>query len=494
MRGLRTTAILAALVALGVSAAAEDRKLTFDPPEWRYGEVRYDAQLSLSVEVAYTGPGTADVSFIPTCDCIQASPQSLAIQGGGKASVKLSFDPREYDGPTQIDFIVRTNVPGMEKALFSLSGVVKGKPQSAGASTSPRVAGQAEALHLAYYYSPGCAACERFLGTEVPRLEQDFGMPMVVDRRNVFDSSVFEEYTALVKELGVVQGDLPALLVGRTLLQGDREIRDGVELEIRALLDARAAGSAQGQERAGSASQAPVVRELRLLPVVAAGLLDGVNPCAFTTLVFLISALAVAGRGRREVLIIGGCFTASVFASYFAIGLGAFGALRVASGFPIVALVLKWVLFAVLVVFAGLSVYDYTVIRRGDPTRILLQLPTALKQRIHTSIRAGARSAAMTASAVVMGILVSVFELACTGQVYFPTIAYLVRARAGATSYLYLLLYNLGFIAPLAVVFVLTFFGLTSARLGQVMRKSMGGVKLALAALFLALAALTVVM
>jgi cytochrome c biogenesis protein CcdA len=233
------------------------------------------------------------------------------------------------------------------------------------------------------------------------------------------------------------------------------------------------------------------VRELALLPVLAAGLLDGINPCAFTTLIFLISALAVAGRGRREVLIIGLFFALSVFTSYYVIGLGAFSALRAASVFPAIATGLKWLLFAVLVGFAGLSVYDFFMIRRGETSRVLLQLPNALKRRIHTSIKARSRSAALLASALVMGFLVSVFELACTGQVYFPTIAYMVRSQA--SGYFYLLLYNVGFIVPLLVVFVLSFFGLNSRALTRFMQSSMGGVKLGLAVLFLGLAVLTLV-
>jgi cytochrome c biogenesis protein CcdA len=491
MRALRAAAFLAALAAAAVAAPAEEGILAFSPSEWRYGTVRYDAALSLSVEVSYSGPGATEVTFIPTCECLDASPRQIAVSAAQARTVTLRFDPAAYDGPTELDYIVRTTLPGKEKALYLVAGVVEGRPAKDGgtagdASDSRDGTGD---LRLVYYYSAGCKSCERFLASEIPRLERRIGRPLGVTRKDIFDATVFEEYSALVAELGVKQGDLPALLVGGQLLQGDREIRARVEEAIQALIDAGPAGP--GTPGTLKAPTGPAA-DLRLLPVVAAGLLDGVNPCAFTTLVFLVSALAVAGRGRREVLAIGGFFTASVFVTYFAVGLGAFGALRAAAGFPVVAIALKWVLFAVLVVFGALSIYDYTVIRRGDPTKILLQLPTALKQRIHASIRVGARSAAMIASAVVMGFLVSVFELACTGQVYFPTIAYLVRARAGASSYLYLLLYNLGFIAPLVVVFALTFTGLTSRRLGELMRGSMGVVKLGLAALFFALAVLTV--
>jgi cytochrome c biogenesis protein CcdA len=138
-----------------------------------------------------------------------------------------------------------------------------------------------------------------------------------------------------------------------------------------------------------------------------------------------------------------------------------------------------------------MSVYDYALIRTGRSREILLQLPERFKQRIHRDIRERTRAAGLAASSLALGFLVSVFELACTGQVYFPTLVYLVRVRPGAGSFLLLLLYNLGFILPLAVVFSLAWWGVASQRLASFARRSLAGVKLTLAALFLGLAVLT---
>ena len=44
-----------------------------------------------------------------------------------------------------------------------------------------------------------------------------------------------------------------------------------------------------------------------------AGLIDGVNPCAFATIIFLISMLAFLVQGKREMLTIGFGFTFAVF-------------------------------------------------------------------------------------------------------------------------------------------------------------------------------------
>ena len=172
-------------------------------------------------------------------------------------------------------------------------------------------------------------------------------------------------------------------------------------------------------------------------------------------------------------------------------GFGLFAALRAASALATLSLILRWILFAALLLFAGLSVYDYAKIRAGRPSEIILQLPTALKLRIHSSIRTRAKTAALAGSSFVLGFLISIFEFACTGQVYLPTLAYLARAKGGSSAILLLVLYNLCFIAPLVAVFAASWFGVSSKRIASVFQRRMGAVKLGLAAVFLALAVLT---
>jgi two-component system NtrC family sensor kinase len=58
-----------------------------------------------------------------------------------------------------------------------------------------------------------------------------------------------------------------------------------------------------------------------------------VNPCAFATLLFLLSYLTYTGRTRGEVLAVGLCFTLAVFLTYLATGLGLLAAVRSLAGF-----------------------------------------------------------------------------------------------------------------------------------------------------------------
>ena len=152
--------------------------------------------------------------------------------------------------------------------------------------------------------------------------------------------------------------------------------------------------------------------------------------------------------------------------------------------------VIRWLLVAVLLVFAALSARDAVLASRGRASDMALQLPGFLKRRIHASIRTRVRSTALAASALGLGVVVSVFEFACTGQVYLPTLAYL--ARLGDARALPLLaVYNLGFVAPLAAVFAASWAGVTSRGLTAFFQRHLAAVKAALSVFFAALAVLT---
>jgi cytochrome c biogenesis protein CcdA len=58
------------------------------------------------------------------------------------------------------------------------------------------------------------------------------------------------------------------------------------------------------------------------LAVVLAGLVDGLNPCAFATIIFFVSYLSLSGKKGKEILITGASFTVGVFIAYLLVVLG----------------------------------------------------------------------------------------------------------------------------------------------------------------------------
>jgi cytochrome c biogenesis protein CcdA len=486
--------VLAIAVFMPVLAAAQGGGVRFSAVSWDFGLLRRGDLARFTLVVTNNAGVEATVSFIPTCDCLSAEPARLTLSDGAISELRLSYDSSKDLGTIRKDFIVSVEPVGPGKTLFTVSGTVGEAPsgRSVAAEGPQRPAADPQggaALHafdgkiaITYYYTAGCRSCESFLAAEIPRLERRLGLRLSVEKRDVLDPATYAALERYASSRGQTVNALPALVIGDVLLQGEEEIRGNLEATL--------LGSARVEP--------PEIRKkdaaapgLAVIPVIVGGLLDGINPCAFTTLIFLLAALALAGRGRREVLVIGALFSLAVFLTYLSVGLGFFAALRAASEHAVVALVLRWLLVAVLAVFSALSAYDAILIARGRPAEILLQLPMPLKRRIHASIRSRVHTAAMAGSSLALGFLVSIFEFACTGQVYLPTLAYLVRLSRRPQALVLLVVYNLAFIAPLLAVFAASYLGVGSERVTRIFQRHMAGVKIGLAAFFLALAVFT---
>lgn len=228
--------------------------------------------------------------------------------------------------------------------------------------------------------------------------------------------------------------------------------------------------------------------------VLAGGLLDGINPCAFTTLVFLCSFLAYAGYGRREVAVIGGLYTLGTFVAYFALSVGTAEVLVRLGSYRLFHLLFSGAVVPFTVFVAVLSFRDAWILTRtGSGRGTALQLPDAVKGRIHTLIRERLRGGRLGAGAFILGAFIALFEYACSGQVLVPTLATVVlkadpvsggmalKARALA----YLVLYNLAFIAPMLAVFGVTLAGVASERLARLARAHLPTARVLLGILFL---------
>lgn len=225
--------------------------------------------------------------------------------------------------------------------------------------------------------------------------------------------------------------------------------------------------------------------------MIIAGLFDGLNPCAFATLIFFISYLQLMRRTPWEMLRVGAAFISGVFLTYFAIGLGLREIVGRLDSLPMLALALKLVIAGLTLFLALLNLRDGVRCRQGRLADMTLQLPAVLKNSIHATIRGGVRLRRYVAAAFGMAVLVSVLELACTGQGYLPTIAYLWQTGYARPAMLALLaVYNLAFVAPLAIIFLLTYRGLRSETLVRKLNRHAAVVKFATAALFLVLFAL----
>ena len=149
---------------------------------------------------------------------------------------------------------------------------------------------------------------------------------------------------------------------------------------------------------------------------------------------------------------------------------------------------------AVLCVFSYLSFRDAIIFKlKGTGATMSLKLPDSLRTRIRGLIRKGTNGKVLWAGAFVAGVLVTVIESACTGQIYVPILAFLSKMEGAANVWIaYLFLYNVMFVAPLVGLLFAVYFGISSLRLASLTRTDAFTGKILMAALFAILAVLMV--
>ena len=229
-----------------------------------------------------------------------------------------------------------------------------------------------------------------------------------------------------------------------------------------------------------------------LAAVAVSGLIDGINPCAFATIIFFISYLTLIKRKGREILWVGGMFTLSVFLTYYLIGTGALKMITSLSFLPLVRKIFILVTAALALILGVVSLYDYLQFKKKGTTKdAKLQLPSFLKNMVHSAIRKNVKLSNYILMAAVTAFIVSLLELACTGQIYLPTIMFISTIPdLKVNALFYLLFYNLMFVVPLVLVFSFTYWGTTSTQWAALTQNNFGKIKMAMTLLFFGLAGL----
>ncbi|RLC80611.1 MAG: hypothetical protein DRJ03_21350 [Chloroflexi bacterium] len=357
-------------------------------------------------------------------------------------------------------------------------------PEDAAACEGPAT------IWAAYFYEVGCQECSRaeydirYAQSKYPQLK--------VEEYNVQDDAALAEWLGARSDVPEEQRlATPALFIGDDYVLG-------TDITSAAVLALAEKYAPDGADRVWDGFDPEVAEQSILdrfqsfgaLTVILGGLVDGFNPCAFATLIFFVSYLTLSGRKGREILLVGGAFTLGVFLAYLTVGLGFYKVLDLLGA--VIETLEQWVygltgLFCV--VLAVYSFSDFLKALRGEIGDMTLNLPHKLRMRINAVIRRGRKARMFVVGAFVTGVVVSFLELACTGQVYVPIIFAISRPGMRSRAFFFLLLYNLLFIFPLVVVFILTYYGTGSKQFTRFLQERAATVKLGMTLLFAALAA-----
>jgi len=360
-------------------------------------------------------------------------------------------------------------------------------------------AATAETVALDFFFSPGCDECGRVKADVLPELEERYEGFYTLAWHDISQAANLPLLIAYQQRCGNTDNGRASIVVDHTVfLSGYEAIATG--------LLARVDEALAGRQRPGWRAPRPPalddstveeaarerVSALTVLIVVAGGLTDGFNPCAISTLIFFLSLLAALKVGKRTRLLVGLSFIAASFLVYFVLGFGFLEFVRGVPSFTRIRRGFEIVVGCALIPLALLSFRDAFRFRRsGQAKDVTLQIPQGIKTRMHAIMRSGLGLGGPVASGALIGAAVTVLESVCTGQGYLPVLTYLAKAghfdlqAAGLLA-----LYNLLFVAPLAVVFVCFHYGMQITSLIAWSRRNLAVVKILLGLFFAAVAAL----
>ena len=383
-----------------------------------------------------------------------------------------------YDYPTEDNPVVAPIIPSSTAA----EPFCEDPAAASEADVCEVVGGELAApVYVAYFHSPGCAECER-VSYDLSYLEQRY--PNLEVRK--FDISTCAPLNEAMSERTGVPSELrlmtPAVFIGDEYLVGEEITVQRLEEVIERHGQVGCVPPWEGLEEESPAAINRIIQRFKsfsFLAVLGAGLVDGLNPCAFTTIIFFVSYLAAMERKGREILLVGAAFTGAVFLAYLLVGAGVLGFVHSLGVVKSLSRLIYLATGVFCLVLAAVGIYDLYRIRQGRHEETALRLPEFLSRRVRRTIREGAKVRSYVWAASVTGFVVSLLELACTGQVYLPTIIFVTGVpELQVNAFLYLVLYNLMFIVPLVVIFLLVYYGTTSVQLAGFMRRKAGVVKL----------------
>jgi len=455
--------------------------IKIEPLLFNFGKVSQGKIINTSVKIYNQSDKELNINLHTTCGCMVAGEKKFLLAPKDLKKVMIKLNTTGYEGFIVKEIIITSDNTNDSPLSFIMQGTVKksifnkiflSKEMKNVIYTSnfhydmtdnPQI--------LSFFAYRNCKECDKIL-QQLNKWTMSKNQNINIHYYQLEDERNKKNIYELSKNLGYYP-ELPLAIYKNNYYTGKKRIenlifenKDSVEKTDKKL-----------------------VSKLNPITIFFAGLIDGINPCAFTIIILLLSYLSIRFKNRLQILLSGLIYIISVFITYYLVGLGLFEVIRRAQVFKTISLTLKYGLTIFLLILALISLYDYFKAKKNNTDEMMLKLPDFLNNSIRNNIRNQMKDYRILIGSVILGFTVSLFELVCTGQVYFPVIGYMVRTESEKSmGMILLLLYNFAFIIPLGAVFVVAYFGISSKVIGNFFSKHLSLVKLLFAGLFITFA------
>lgn len=351
----------------------------------------------------------------------------------------------------------------------------------------PAISHNPDAICIMYFYGTECPKCAQTT-PYIESLEAKYGDKIAVTKyeiyHNVKNYQIYNNLCA-VQNVEMGQRKIPLVAIGNEYYIGVSKIKDNLELKINEMLKSgericplggeMSCHYIKGHESEDTDHFILNFKDGITIPlVIGAGLIDGINPCAFAVLIFLLAFLMEVSSNKRRMVKAGIAYVVSVYITYFVAGLGLLTFIQVTGASSVIVKIAA----AIAIITGLINIKDYFWYGKG----ISLKIPESKKGIIEGLVKK-----ANLPAAFILGALVSMFELPCTGGVYLAIVAMLSSTVTKAKAIYYLLAYNIMFVLPLIIIIIAVTKGMKAEHIENWRKSQRNVMKLVLGLLLLLL-------
>ena len=353
-------------------------------------------------------------------------------------------------------------------------------------------------IELTFFYGQGCSHCAAMEAVLDKSLPETFGNYSVnlIEKEVYFDASNRQELINTYARFGLdpTKGGVPGIIVdNRSFIIGEITQERFEEVVTEHLEDPEVQGIYTEEYFYALDNKTEVTDHLTnpieegdvtmgvLLTILGAALIDSVNPCTIAVMVMLLGVVLMS-RGKLTMLLSAITFITVIFICYLLLGLGILTAISEAgwvSGFYIVATI-GALLLAIMEFNAyfnykpGFFAVEMPVFMRPILKKVMKKFKEITNEVDEKSLNLLMKilhALVVIIGTAVVAVVCSLFLLPCSSGPYLIVLGMLSKAVT-LKALFYLILYNLVFVLPMAVIALAIYLGRTTVeRVGAMKEK-----------------------
>lgn len=349
-------------------------------------------------------------------------------------------------------------------------------------------------VKIIYFFSPTCSSCKT-VSNILYGIEQKYSN-VKIDKYNITDlenKSLLNNYCNIYNVPADISGIVPIVFVRESYLYDKDEIKNGLETIL--LDDSQGETVTLEREDLNYTNDQKIFSKISIVKLVISAFLNGLNPCSFSMLIFLIMLLECK---HERILQLGLLFCLGKFLSFVLLGTIFYKVMAMLNSSYLVN-VINLILIVILLVLCCFNLYDYFVIKSENLGQIRAQLPSGFRKFNHNFMKKGietfADSKCLGAICFLIGIIIALTEFLCSGQIYLVSIVTVMQTNSPMFSqaFMYLIFYSLICTMPLIIVVLIIAAGKRTLEISNLFIEKIQYIKLIYAALFGLLAVALVV-